>query len=154
MSSGRLGPTIERELRARPVFVVILTPGALSSQWVEDETRWAYGLLRKDPSRLMLPITASTLREDDVWLFLQDFKRVEAPGCIPYTVNEAANHLVRALGLTPVGEAPTPVAPQPTEKVDDLLIRGKALYAQNEFAEALPPFERANKLASNNADTW
>src|SRR5689334_3836564 len=48
MGSGRLGPTIERELRKRPVFVVILSPAALRSQWVEDETRWAYGLLRKD----------------------------------------------------------------------------------------------------------
>src|SRR5689334_5381494 len=48
MGSGRLGPTIEREERERPVFVVILSPAALHSPWVEDETRWAYGLWRND----------------------------------------------------------------------------------------------------------
>lgn len=154
MSSGRLGPTIERELRARKVFVVILTPAALSSQWVEDETRWAYGLLRKDPSRLMLPITAATIVEDDIWLFLQDFKRIEDPGRIPYSVEDAASRLVRALGLTPRGKVPTPVAPQPTEDVYDLLTRGKALMAQTQYAEALPIFERATQLAPDSFDAW
>ena len=48
LGAGRLGPTIERELRDRSVFVVIRSPAALRSQWVEDETRWAYGLLSKD----------------------------------------------------------------------------------------------------------
>jgi predicted esterase len=32
MTSGRLGPTSERELRARPVFIVMLSPAALTSQ--------------------------------------------------------------------------------------------------------------------------
>jgi TIR domain len=46
LGSDQLGPTIERELRARPLFVVILSPAALKSRWVEDEARWAYILYR------------------------------------------------------------------------------------------------------------
>ena len=36
---GQLIDTIEVELRARPVFVVVLSPAALRSTWVRDETK-------------------------------------------------------------------------------------------------------------------
>ncbi len=58
MHAGQSGPVIERELRERPVFLVVLSPAALRSRWVEDETRWAYGLLRREPSRIILPMLA------------------------------------------------------------------------------------------------
>src|SRR5690348_11359942 len=84
LHTGRLGPIIERELRERPVFIVVLSPAALASQWVEDETRWAYGLYRSEPERIILPVLTEPLaRAKDIWLFLQDFKRIEAPGCKP-----------------------------------------------------------------------
>ena len=107
----------------------------------------------------MLPVTAGPIERDDFgprngWLFLHDFKRVEAPGFAPYPVAEAAHRLLRALALTPAGEAPAPVAPQPTESVDDLLTRGKALMAQKQYAEALPLFERATQLAPGSFDAW
>ncbi len=81
MGSGQLIDTIERELRARPVFVLVLSPAALRSQWVRDETTWAYLRYKRDPTRIMLPVLAETLRdEDDIWMFLQNFKRIEAAG--------------------------------------------------------------------------
>src|SRR5690348_16049528 len=129
MSSGRLGPTIEQEVRERPVFVVILSPAALHSPWVEDETRWAYNLLRKDASRVILPVTAATITEDDIWLFLQDFRRIEAPGLHPLPQYEAVRHAQRALALTPAGETRASTAPQPTESAQDLTNRGNALNA-------------------------
>lgn len=154
MGSGRLGPTIEREVRARPVFVVILSPAAVRSQWVEDETRWAYGLLRKDPTRVIQPILAAAVAEDDIWLFLQDFKRIEADGRVPFTIQEAANRLVRALGLSPRGAAPTPVAHQPTNSLDELLTLGKAMVAQSKFEEAEQVFKVATQIAPNSFDAW
>jgi hypothetical protein len=39
LGSDQLGPTIEREPCARSLFVVILSPAALKSRWVEDEVR-------------------------------------------------------------------------------------------------------------------
>ena len=58
------------------------------------------------------------------------------------------------MALTPAGEAPAPVAPQPSESVDDLLTRGKALNAQKQYAEALPLFERATQLAPDSFEAW
>jgi hypothetical protein len=79
LGSGQLLDTVERELRERPVFVLVLSPAALQSPWVRDETKWAFTRLRRDPSRILLPVLARTVEEDAIWLFLQDFKRVEAP---------------------------------------------------------------------------
>ena len=155
MSSGRLGPVIERELRIRPVLVLVLSLAALASPWVEDECRWAYGRLRRDPTRTILPVLAAPIADEDaIWLFLQDFKRVEAPGFQPYSPAEAIRRTVLALALTPPGERPAPAGPQPTESAADLVMRGKALQSQDKHAEALPLFERATQLDPTSFDAW
>ncbi|HEY1390459.1 MAG TPA: toll/interleukin-1 receptor domain-containing protein [Ktedonobacterales bacterium] len=159
LGSGQLMSVIQRELGIRPIFVVILSKHAFASRWVKRETTWAYEMYDRDPSRLILPVTAGQFERDDFspqneWLFLHDFKRIEAPGYAPYPPEEAARRLARTLGLTPRGEAPAPVAPQATESVDDLLARGKALNAQKKYAEALPLFERASQIAPGSLDAW
>src|SRR5260221_980356 len=116
LGSGQLVDTIERELKVRPVVVVILSDAALASQWVRDECTWAYNLLRRDPSRIILPVTAAPLEEDAIWLFLSTFKRIEAPGLKPFPMEEACGRLLHALALTAPGEAsvvPTPPPQRP-----------------------------------------
>src|SRR5262249_53014999 len=120
LDSGQLLDIIERELRARPVFVLILTPAAHLPSWLRDDCKWAYGLLRGDATRIILPVLAAPLAaEDDLWLFLQDFKRIEARGLQPFAPDEAVRRTLRALALTPAGEAPAPTAPQPSESAED-----------------------------------
>ena len=155
MGSGMLLDTIEQEIRTRPVFIVILSPAALRSQWVRDECKWAYMRYKRDTTRIIQPVLAGALPdEDDLPLYLQDFKRIEAPGLQPYLAAEATRRLLHALALTPAGQAPTPVAPQPRESGDDLLERGKALIAQDRYAEALPLIERATRLLPNSFSAW
>ncbi len=104
----------------------------------------------------MLPIVAKPL-DPAYWnamLWLEDFRRIEAPGEKPYPQHEAIEHTLRLLALTPAGEAPAPVAPQPSESVDDLITRGKALREQGKHAEALALFERATQLDPNSYDAW
>src|SRR5690349_6735400 len=67
LGSGRLLLTIERELRARPIFIVILSPAALASDWVRDESSWAYTLLRREPQRVILPVLARPIDAADIW---------------------------------------------------------------------------------------
>jgi tetratricopeptide (TPR) repeat protein len=149
LDSGRLGPTIERELRARPIFVIILSPAALHSQWVEDEARWAYGLQRKDAHRVIQPVVAAAIKEDDIWLFLQDFKRIEAPSQQPYTSDETARRLLHALGLSTVTDAS-----QPRESVDDLKANAKALIVKDDYYRALPLLERFAQIDPGSLDAW
>jgi tetratricopeptide (TPR) repeat protein len=155
MHSGQLGPVIERELRTRPVFIVVLSPQALNSRWVEEETRWAYNRLRRDPGRIMLPVLAAPLRdEDDIWLFLQDFRRVGATGTEPFPPTEAVSQTLHALQLMAPNEAPLPVAPRSDENAADLLTRAKALYLVERTPEALPLLRRATELDPSSADAW
>ncbi len=150
MGSGQLGPTIERELKARPVFVLILSPAALTSAWVEDETRWAYGLYRSDRMRVIQPILTAPIAEKDIWLFLRDFKRIEAPGVKPYSAAEAVQRTLHALGLGAAGAA----APERGETAADLVTRGNALNAQLKYSEALPLFQEATQLDPSSGDAW
>jgi tetratricopeptide (TPR) repeat protein len=161
LGAGHLMDAIERELRHRPVFIVILSPTALASRWVKDESTWAYNRFRKDPTRILLPVVASALAdEDDIWLFLQEFKRVELPGCVPLPLEEAIGETLRALALgaptAVTGAEVGPAAPLPHQQdsAAELLARGKALQAQRRHREALPLFERVTQLEPRSFEAW
>src|SRR5690348_904634 len=159
MGAGQLMDVIQRELGQRKIFIVILSKHAFASAWVRRETGWAYELAAHDPTRIILPVTAAAIEHGDFspeagWLFLSDFKRIEAPGYQPYPHAEAIGRILHALSLTPTGEAPASTAPQATEGTDDLITRGKALQQQGKNAEALTLFEHATQIDPNSYDAW
>ena len=47
---------IKEELKARPVFIVILSPDALASSWVKDEIRIAWKLKNSPSGKFIIPI--------------------------------------------------------------------------------------------------
>src|SRR5262249_5138436 len=147
---------IQRELRARLVFVVILSKSAFASAWVRDECQWAYNLYKREPSRIILPVTASPLDPGDFdnMLFLEGFKRLEGASGRPYPKAEAVEHALHLLALTPRGQPLVPTTRQLVESADDLIARGKALDAQEQYPQALVLFEQATELAPSNADAW
>lgn len=155
LTAGQLGPVIEQEIEARPAFIVILSQAALNSRWVQDECRWAYSLFRGDRTRTILPVIGSQIvSEEDIWLFLRDFRRIGSTGLTPCPVNDATRHMLHALPLTPQGETPASWVQQPAESVDDLIMRGRTLSAQGIVGDALPLFERATELAPSSFDAW
>jgi tetratricopeptide (TPR) repeat protein len=156
LGTGQLLDEISAQLPTRPVFLLVASKAAFASDWVKQECKWAFNLYRREPNRIMLPIVAKPLDPADwnAMLWLEDFRRIEAPGEKPYPQDAAIEHTLRLLALTPAGEAPAPVAPQPTESVDDLITRGKALQGQGKHAEALALFERAAQLDPNSYDAW
>ena len=156
LGAGQLLDEISAQLPTRPVFLLVTSKAALASDWVKQECKWAFNLYRREPNRIMLPIVAKPLDPADwnAMLWLEDFRRIEAPGEKPYPQLEAIEHTLQLLALTPAGEAPAPVAPQPTESVDDLIIRGKALQGQSKHAEALALFERATQLDPKSFSAW
>jgi tetratricopeptide (TPR) repeat protein len=122
---------------------------------VRDECKWAHLRLKRDSTRIIQPVLAGALPdEDEIPMYLQDFKRIEAPGLQPFPAAEATRRLLHTLALTPAGQAPAPIAPQPRESGDDLLERGKALIAQDRYADALPLIERATQLLPDSSSAW
>src|SRR5579885_630505 len=107
LQHGELGPVIERELEARTVLVVVLSPAALQSEWVQREVRMFEVLSRRDRKRILLPVVAKPIQdESSIWLFLQDYKRIQKPGvgCSPLASDQAIAHVLSALTLNYVSK--------------------------------------------------
>ncbi|MGH2502303.1 MAG: tetratricopeptide repeat protein [Ktedonobacterales bacterium] len=158
-SAGHLRTLIERELRLRPIFVVVLTTAALQSDWVSDECDWAYSLYQRDKThRVVLPVLAETVSEDDIWLYMQQFKRIEQAGVRPWPAVEAARRV--ALAMNPnaplVAPAPaTPGAPAPSsDELDALLARANALVSQGKRRDAIATLRQATTLAPRSVAAW
>jgi tetratricopeptide (TPR) repeat protein len=154
LGAGQLLDDIQKELRARPAFIVVLSKAAFASVWVQRECKWAFNLYSREPQRILLPVVAQAVEPTDfnAMLYLEDFRRVEGPGNRPYPQAEAIDRTLRLLALTPAGATPTPTTPQPAESVEDLIAHGKALMAKNQYARAIPFFERATGLAPRSFD--
>src|SRR5579863_6972448 len=57
---------IVAELSARPVFVVVLSPDAMASKWVQDEIDLAWQQKNRPPGKLIVPVLyrPCAVRED------------------------------------------------------------------------------------------
>ena len=88
------------------------------------------------------------------WLFLHDYKRIEAPGFQPYPLAEATGRLLHALALTPAGEAPAPTPRSRPRAWTTSSPAARRCGRRSKHAEALPLFERATQLAPNSFDAW
>jgi tetratricopeptide (TPR) repeat protein len=154
MEAGRLGHTIEEQVRDRPVFVLVLSPAALGSRWVEDKARCAYNLARKGPKRIILPVVCAAVKEEDIWLFLGDFRRIETGANQPFPPPEAIRQTLRVLTLTPAGQASVTPTPRPGESLAGLFVQGNALLARKQLATALPFFEQAALTDADSCDVW
>src|SRR5215510_8020335 len=103
LDTGRAMEAIERELQARPVFLVLLSPAALSSDRVQEESSLADRLAKRDPSRLILPVLVTPLDQGAIWPWLQGYQRVEAAGGTPFSEDERIRETLRSLALAPGG---------------------------------------------------
>lgn len=107
---------IVRELTARPVFIVILSPDALASPWVNDEIDLAWKQKNNSAGKLILPVVCRPciMRED--LTLLQHVSFVP-----PLRYEDGLADLLAALGL-PLGTAAHPAAagvvPAPAERDD------------------------------------
>lgn len=152
LGAERLMATIEREMRLRPIFIVVLSPEALTSDWVRDECTWAYNLYRKDSerSRIILPVIARPLTSAEIWLFIEDFRRIADADDSPFPQQEAIRRVLSTLALTPQGER----APATTDEnftIGEIIDRGNALFAQRKPNEMLSIFEAATILTPTNS---
>src|SRR5262249_46495389 len=134
LGSGALMDVIQHELGLRRVVVLILSRAAFASRWVRREVVWADELLGRDSSRLLIPITAGLITRNDFspetgWLFLHDYKRIEAAGYQPYPPEEAIHRLLRILALVAM-----PESERHLEDANEALVRAKALNIQGRIS--------------------
>ncbi len=99
LGSGELVDVVSKEIRNRSIFLVILSPAAFNSPWVRNEVNWAFNLMRRNPERVLLPITGAHFTADlfDDWLYIEDFKRIEDVDIQPFPPAESARRVLLAL---------------------------------------------------------
>ncbi len=102
-----IGPTVENELRDRNFFVLVVSPEAITSEWVQLESRWYWNIWRLANNRRKMLIVVA--RDFDLLAFtermpyLSELKRVElSPGkAFPAQVAIDETLLELGLALTP-----------------------------------------------------
>src|SRR5258707_4322337 len=100
LGDGVMGEEIARELQARPMFIVILSPAALASPQVHREVSAASGVQEKagPGSRSMLLVMAEQADVPRLWA---DYQRVSGPGDRGLAAPEAARRALTTLATAP-----------------------------------------------------
>jgi TIR domain len=100
LGDGVMGEEIERELQARPIFIVILSPASLASPGAQREVSAAMGLREKDcpNTRSMLLVMAEQVDVPRLWA---DYQRVSGPGDRGLSATVAARRVISTLAIAP-----------------------------------------------------
>jgi hypothetical protein len=91
LQSGTITEAIEQELLSRDYFVLVLSPDAITSQWVRQEYTAALDLLRDGSMKAFAPVLAS---DCPVPLLLRNFRIVSEPGLRSIDVDRAATAVI------------------------------------------------------------
>lgn len=100
---GRLMDEIERELKQRRIFLVVLSPAAVASPWVRREVNAAIHLHDSEPDRIVLPIMAEPCEVPLLW---SEYRWLSGHGDASLSPSEATREVSRTLGLGQVARAP------------------------------------------------
>lgn len=127
----------EQEVRARAVFLAVLSGDSLACEAVRDACARAYTLGENESERRFIPVMA--------------------PGYGPYRSSEAITRTLRKLGLSRPVRVPAPT-PQPSSDSGALLLQAQSLatklFSPEALAQACRLFERATQLDPKDLSAW
>jgi tetratricopeptide (TPR) repeat protein len=156
LESGQISPTIESEIESCDVFIVVLSPPALQSKWVEDECRWAYFLFQERKIKTILPIIAQKIHPGDVWLFMRDFKRTGSTDNQPYpSVKLAITQILSILHYFDTeAKSNETLSIEHEREFKETLGMGKVLFGQGDYELAIRQFDKATRLFRKQYEAW
>lgn len=166
--------TIVKELTARPIFIVVLSPEALASKWVQSEVRIAWKQKNSPAGKHLIPIhyRKCDVPEDLDTLQVISFLPPEAYENAFQSLLKALDHITKlspkssptvefdfekflrgdfektgmSLPLPPGRSLSSPVVQKTKEQ---WLAEGNELYEQNRYQDALVAFEQAIRFDPN-----
>ena len=102
LGAGHLGPSVERELRASDVFIVVLSPAAVASQWVQSEWYAAWSLMGEGKITTFIPVIKETC---EIPLLLRGMHWVDFSN---QSFDAAMQQLSKLLGVAATAAVPAP----------------------------------------------
>jgi tetratricopeptide (TPR) repeat protein len=130
--------SIQREVESREVFLLVLTPEAWESNWVQDELQLAIATRRR-----IIPVL---LRNTQVSGFLLTTQWITMIGEEPQAAARAAVLAIEAPPAPGRGVAPEAAM----ETLEDLVVLCRSLATEKRYAEALATCARALALDPKN----
>src|SRR5215469_9422426 len=94
LGAGHLAEIIERELGQADTYIIVLSPAALASPWVQDERQAAWDLRREGKLRYFIPVV---IEDCELPLLLRGMHRVEF---FRETYEDGITHLLKLLDVT------------------------------------------------------
>jgi hypothetical protein len=131
---------IVEEITARPIFLVVLSPDAAASQWVNDEIDLAWQQKNSPAGKLIVPVL---YRDCSIRADLRTRHIVSFQSPKPY--DAAFAELLEALGLaspasvsaSPVSVSTTPASDPTAQLVGEILPQVEAAYAAHDWLTVL-----------------
>lgn len=149
---GVIVDEIERELKARPIFIVVLSPTSVLKPWVRREVEAAMSLRDNDAERVILPVAAKMAEVPLLW---RGYKQVSGPHGAGLTAAQAARRVVDALAAkAPVRQKMVSLPVDMPVTAGFALAHGIGLLAQGRTERALAAFEWAHALDPQWSMAW
>ena len=143
---------IEKELRARPIFIVVYSPASLESRWVDREIDAALRLHDLNPDKYrIIQVIAKTCVPP---LLLSGYDNVNGLSEAGITPLEAARRISLKLGLPASKSKNRPVLVSPMSSAKDFWERGNLLLVQSRYLEALDAFDAAIQMDPHQPQYW
>jgi len=98
-------------------------------------------------------VIARPLSSAEIWLFIEDFRRIADVDDSPFPQQEAIRRVLSTLALTSQGER-APTTTDESFTIGEIMDRGNALKAQRRPNEMLSIFEAATILTPSNSLAW
>jgi tetratricopeptide (TPR) repeat protein len=137
-----------------PASIFLLSADALLSGSMYDVAQSARALTQRDPLRIVLPVLAGPVPDAGIWDFLRGQPRIEAAPGQPWPPGESIWRCLQALALPPT---PPPTRPWLFRRGDPPAIhgvRGRALYWQDDLAEAASVLRWAARHERKSPGAW
>ncbi len=148
---GASAEEVDRELKACPVYIIILSPASVTKSWIRREMDAAISLRDRNAERVIVPVVAEQAEIPIQWW---NYQRVCGPGDTAISVTEAARRVGGMLGMVPAEGLAATALPERGETAAEATLRGNGLYAQNRYQKALSAYEKALALDPKADDTW
>ncbi|HEX9057183.1 MAG TPA: toll/interleukin-1 receptor domain-containing protein [Ktedonobacterales bacterium] len=145
------GDVVDRELRARPVCIIVLSPSALMTAHVERVVRAALSLRDAASERLLLAVVAEYCKLPPQW---PKFEVLGGPNGARLAPTEAARRANEIFEVSAMRTRRAPVVTVTIETARQAWERGQALRTQGRVEEALVAYDQALALDPAAALAW
>ena len=153
VGTGLLADEIERELRSRPMCIVVLSPAAVTSRWTMREVNAAIILHDREPSRIVLPVVAQKCDVPLLWSYFHVISGPEGEGIAPGKAAREVAKFLRLHNMESVERAQLPTG-RGYQSAEEAREQGASLRAQGRPLEALVAYEEAITRDASLTSAW